>query len=147
MNRAIGFFFLLLLGGILAGCQRPAPPRLLLDGASFVLRGTWEADLDTAKEEASAKSDVWWAQVSDTERYWVPRNGARFAAMGTGEPTAALCRQTALSEEPIDGSVGPTNRIPTGSFLCARTAEGHLAIVKVENYDWALTLRVWVWDR
>ncbi len=145
MARTVALFMLL---GLLAACSRETPPRLVVDGASFTLRGTWHADLDRAQESRfSPDVDVWWEQVTATERYWTPRNGARFAPMGTARPDFAACRRAALSGARIDGSDGPSNRIPSASFLCGRTAEGRTVVVEVLNYGYILDLRVWVWDR
>lgn len=46
-------------------------------GSSLTIRGTWLCDLD-AGAEASANADFWWEQVTSTERYLVPQNGATF---------------------------------------------------------------------
>ncbi len=133
---------------LLTGCENPGP-RLLVDGATFTLRGTWYADLDRAQEIGPGElgSDVWWEQVTTTERYWVPENGAKFTAFGTTRPDLADCQRAALTETKINGSAGPSNRIPSGTYLCGKTNEGHTVIVEVVNYGYNLDLKVWVYDR
>jgi len=91
-------------------------------------------------------ADVWWEQVTATERYWRSKNGARFAVMGAAKPSPADCQSAPLSDTPIDGSDGPTNQIPSGTYLCGRTAEGRIAIVLVEQYGYNLDLRVWIYE-
>ena len=144
MKKTLGL--LLLLGlGLLAGCQNPSAP--LVDGEVLLLPGTWHADLDVPEVPypGTSATDVWWEQVTATERYWVPENGAGFAVMGLAKPSPADCQGAPLSDAPIDGSSGPTNQIPSGTYLCGRTAEGRIAVVRVEQYGYTLVLRVWVY--
>jgi len=47
-------------------------------GDNLVIRGTYMCDLDSGKETQTS-SDFWWQQVSATERYLTPQNGAIFA--------------------------------------------------------------------
>jgi hypothetical protein len=47
-------------------------------GDNLVIRGTYSCDLDSGKETQTS-SDFWWQQVSATERYLTPQNGATFA--------------------------------------------------------------------
>ncbi len=138
---------MLVLGlGLLAGCQTQTGH--LVDGEILLLPGTWSADLDVPEVPYpdTSTTDVWWEQVTATERYWVPEHGARFAVMGTTKPSLADCQSASLSDAPIDGSNGPTNQIPSGTYLCGRTAEGRTAIVRVEQYGYTLVLRVWVYQ-
>ncbi len=146
MTRTFG---LLLLLTLLAACSPETPPRLLVNGATLTLRGTWHADPDRAQEigPGDPGSDVWWEQVTTTERYWVPENGAKFTAFGTTRPDLADCQRSALTETKINGSAGPSNRIPSGTYLCGKTNEGHTVIVEVVNYGYNHDLKVWVYDR
>ncbi|MEM3112723.1 MAG: hypothetical protein QXY90_06760 [Candidatus Anstonellales archaeon] len=47
-------------------------------GDNLTIRGTYSCDLDSGKETQTS-SDFWWEQVSATERYLTPKNGANFA--------------------------------------------------------------------
>lgn len=46
-------------------------------GDNLVIRGTYSCDLDSGKETQTSR-DFWWQQVSATERYLTPQNGANF---------------------------------------------------------------------
>jgi hypothetical protein len=49
-------------------------------GNSLIIHGTWLCDLDEGVEEgATSTSDFFWEQVTGTERYLTPRNGAQFS--------------------------------------------------------------------
>jgi hypothetical protein len=47
-------------------------------GSGLRVRGTWECDLDRGKESSDG-ADFWWEQVTESERFLVPENGAVFA--------------------------------------------------------------------
>jgi hypothetical protein len=49
-------------------------------GDSLEISGTWSCDLDAGLEVTSSpERDFFWEQVSGTERYLTPQNGAEFA--------------------------------------------------------------------
>jgi hypothetical protein len=49
-------------------------------GGSLTITGTWSCDLDEGVEEVNTSTrDFFWEQVTGTERYLSPQNGAQFS--------------------------------------------------------------------
>jgi hypothetical protein len=106
------------------------------------VRGTWTFDFDTGVEGASG-SDVWWNQLSSTNRQLQPyTSGAMLFNMGAANydaVTKAQLQGLAYSTTPINGS-DSGNQMPPGTVIAIKTNTGRYAKMKVIAKDAANTL-------
>ncbi len=73
------------------------------DGENLVIKGTWFCDLDLGEEGAPSTSDDFhWELVTDVERYFAPRNGARFAIF-----KEVSLKETNIKESYFEGWLEP----------------------------------------
>jgi len=61
-------------------------------GRKLRIRGTWSCDLDQGKESKDG-ADFFWQQVTETERYMNPKNGALFAKLPSDEMSSTNSRK------------------------------------------------------
>ena len=101
-----------------------------------VILGTWKWDVETNKQASSDISDFWWEQITDTERYLVPENGAEAKLIPNGNfdtiDPAFIDKQT-LSTDKISGADKGGVLVP-GTVVVFRTVEGNLGKMQVERY-------------
>jgi hypothetical protein len=108
----------------------------------IVVKGTFTCDLDAGSEGGNLP-DFQWEQVSRTERYLKPLNGAVFFLVGKvpwGEVTYAALERYPYSSARIDGSDN-SNRLSPGSVIAYRTAKGRLGKFIVDDTGSDLTIR------
>lgn len=95
--------------------------------------GTWTWDVESNRLGDRSDADFWWEQVTDTDRYLVPLNGAKTAIV-EGQTferiDAAYVRRVALSQEKIAGGV-----LKPGAIVVFRTAKGRLGKLQVVGYE------------
>jgi len=106
--------------------------------------GTWIFDFDKVEmcDYPSDEADLFWQQVSTTERYIVPWNGAEFANLGIiNFDTVVDCSIYKLSTDKIDGSVDH-NTIPSGTVLVVKTSLGNYAKMRIDTYGEDLRVTV-----
>jgi hypothetical protein len=138
--------------GALPTRTRPASPTptVSTEGAGpeiyskgkLTIRGTWSCDLDIGAE-TSAGEDFWWSQQTETRRYIVPKNGAKFSVIGGREfdsITYSDLRRASYSTEAINGSDALYNRIPQGTVVAFITSEGRYGKFRVDNYGYNLAI-------
>lgn len=78
--------------------------RIHSQGAGLTIRGTYSCDLDAGREGRDS-ADFFWRQATSTERYLVPRNGARFALhreLGSVEQPMGLGEFVAIVKQIYD---------------------------------------------
>lgn len=111
----------------------------------FNVRQTWMADLDEGSEVSNG-ADFWFEAVTATERYLVPRNGAQLVRAGTQAVDYKACTEAPLATARI-----PLQSLPAGTFLCARTNQGRISAVRVENNvgpsPGVLTISFTTWEK
>jgi hypothetical protein len=108
----------------------------------LIVRGTFHYDLDDGKE-TTAGADFWWEQQSTVKRYLTPTNGANFFVVGIKEFESIRysdMEHYPYSAEKIDGSDGPSSRIPAGTVVAYKTNEGRLGKFIVDEYGYNLTI-------
>lgn len=91
-----------------------------------VVHQTYLFDLDTGAE-TSAGADFWFQAVTSTELYLAPRNGARLALGDGSDRGHGGCSAASFSTTRI-----PLASVPVGTFVCARTSEGHISQFRVD---------------
>ncbi len=108
------------------------------------IKGTWDFDVDTGQNTASM-ADLFWDQVTETERHIVPRNGAKYANLGIVDFDSVVNFSSySMSEDIIDGSVDH-NAIPDGTVLAIKTDIGNYAKMRIDNYGNNLTVTIVVY--
>jgi hypothetical protein len=94
--------------------------------------GTWAWDVESNRPADRQEADFWWEQVSATERYLVPLNGAK-ATIVQGQDferiDAGYIRKIALSQEKLRGDA-----LKPGVIVAFRTAEGGVGKLQVLGY-------------
>ncbi|MEM3661107.1 MAG: hypothetical protein QXU11_12085 [Thermoproteota archaeon] len=110
-----------------------------------IIPGTSSFDVDSGKAVGLAEkalADLWWEQVTKTERYLVPLNGAKIANLGIVDfDSITDCSDYPLSEQKIDGSIG-SNTIPNGTVLIIKTNMGKYAKMRIDSYGYNLHVTV-----
>ncbi len=94
-------------------------------------------DFEQGLRASLASADVWWQQVDPTKRFLVPMNGAALAALGPTQferLSPQILANERLSQQHLDGSVGPSNVLATGSVVVIRTRHGRFAKMHVDAY-------------
>ena len=112
---------------------RPAPPekeQVLAKGRT-VIPGTWSWRIE-GNTIATGSADLFWEQVSGSERNLVPRGGAAWAVLkGKRFEKVGLAglRGASYSDDKLPGS-----SLRPGTVLALRTRDGKLAKLKVVGY-------------
>ena len=112
---------------------------------NLVIRGTWSCDLDQGLETETG-ADFWWEQETETIRYIVPRNGARFCVPGLSNFNSITPNNLAglaYSSAKINGSNTASNRIPKETIIAVITSEGRYCKFKIDDYGYNLHI-TWV---
>lgn len=102
-----------------------------------VVKGTWSWDIDTDTDGSSPGADLWWEQVSATERYLVPKNGAEFALLsGATFESLDLSDLQAATYSTDRLSASDTGAvIDAGSIVAVHTTEGSYAKLLVTGFQ------------
>lgn len=99
---------------------------------SRVIPGTFAWDIEANRIGSNGQTDLWWQIVNDTERYFIPENGAQIAVVtdrAFDKIDRAYAESLQLSAQRISNST-----LAPGTNLVVRTGEGHLAKVRVVRY-------------
>jgi hypothetical protein len=114
-----------------------------LPTSSAVISGTWLFDLENARPVPLSEHgyDLWWQQVDSETRYIVPRSGAQFAVMGPVDFDTMDCSSAPYSSNKIDRSIY-NNQIPDGTVLCAKTRNGMLVKMRIDEYGYSLEVTI-----
>ena len=151
MNRTFFVFYLFAVWGLFFGLFMIQSSMLGKAGPSVVtmtatIKGTWSFDVDTG-QDVGYMADLWWEQVTETERRIVPQNGAEYANLGIVDFNSIVDFSSYnFSGDPIDGSVDH-NTIPDGSVLIVKTDIGNYAKMRIDNYDYNLNVTIVVYRK
>lgn len=102
----------------------PVTPGIHKQGR-FTVRQTWHGDLDTGAESNNG-ADFWFQAATATERFLVPKNGAKFVRMGSRVPKYADCKGASFSTNKI-----AIQTLSAGTSVCAMTSEGRVSAFRV----------------
>lgn len=94
-------------------------------------------------------TDVWWEQVTSTERAMAPVNGAKVANIGVTNftnVTAAQLKGLSYSTTGIDGNNDSTNKLVAGDVWAVHTDGGHYVKVKVVTYAFNIVIDYVLYD-
>jgi len=110
---------------------------------SLTIGGTQTLDVDTGQVGSSSPdTDLWWSQVTSTERFLVPENGAELANLGIVDFDSVVdCSIYTLSKDPINGSVD-NNTIPDGTVLVIKTNIANYAKMRIDIYGYDLNVTI-----
>ncbi|MCP4258896.1 MAG: hypothetical protein GY774_15545 [Planctomycetes bacterium] len=131
MNRMV-YVAILVAPIALSGCRKA-------DVSAYsrtVILGTYAWDVEADQQVSSDFVDFWWEQVTDTERYLVPKNGATAKLVPDsdfGKIDPVFIKEQDLSIEKISGS-DEGGLLTPGAVVVFRTAEGNLGKLQVEKY-------------
>lgn len=119
----------------------PTPTLGVYNSGKVTVDPTFLADLDDI-EQKSASADIWYENVSASERYITPRNGATLLKM-SGTPSYDDCKSASLSSSRVSFA-----SFSVGSWFCFRTDEGRYGRFEVESLpgsppDLVLDVRTW----
>jgi bla regulator protein BlaR1 len=96
---------------------------------------TWDVDEDILAF-GKEKTDLWWEQVDETNRFLTPQNGAQLAILPgaafeqvTAEQARALKLSTAKLSASDEGSV-----LPPGTIVVFRTNRNRLGVLEIVRY-------------
>ncbi len=109
------------------GDPTATPPPVLAADGDLDLDQTYSVDLDTGTI-GSADRDLWFEAVSALEKYYTPRNGARFTQWGGSAPSLSDCMGATLSTAKI-----PLGDVDVGDWLCYETNQGNYGRLEVEG--------------
>jgi hypothetical protein len=111
-----------------------------------VLRGTWLFSFDRGAETGAAGADVWWDQMTATQRQLVPQGSAQIVNLGAKDFNAtdlAVLQGLSYGTAPIAGNADGTNQLGAGDIFAVLTGGRNFAKVEVVEYGYNLHLR-WV---
>ncbi|WP_420129100.1 hypothetical protein [Longimicrobium sp.] len=119
------------------------PSASIVSQGTITIPGTWLFDFDTGTI-TDAGAEVWWRQMTSTERALTPQGGAQLARLGAVNYNAISYPELlglAYSAAPIDGGVGAGNQLTNGTVFAVRTAAGNVAKAQVLSYGYDLQIR------
>lgn len=111
---------------------------------NITINGTDTYDFDLVDN-----TDVWWDQVTSTQRAMAPANGATLANIGVtnfANVTAVQLQGLSYSNTPIDGNNDSTNKLVNGDVWAVHTDGGHFAKVLVVTYGYNIVLDYVLYD-
>lgn len=111
---------------------------------NITIKGTFEYDFDLVDN-----TDVWWEQVTSTQREMAPINGAKLANIGVtnfANVTASQLHGLSYSTSPIDGNNDSTNKLVNGDVWAVYTDGGHYVKVMVVTYGYNIVINYVVYD-
>jgi len=112
---------------------------------TIVLKGTWIFDCETGTlGGAGGAGDIWWEQMTATERQMKPVNGAKIVNLGQvdwSSVTHATLQTLSFSTTPIPGSTDASNQLTNGNIFAVLTNAGNYAKVQVLDYGYNMTVR------
>lgn len=113
---------------------------------NVTVQGTWSCDLDSGQQVStfSNQADFRWEQISSTERYLSPQNGAMFYVVGDVDFSSIRYSDLTgypYSSDNIDGSDPPNNQIPVGTVVASATNENRYCVFEIKVHGWTLTIR------
>lgn len=122
----------------------PVQP-ILTNGTASILQNTcFDLDNGTVVDISSSQADFCW-QVSDPTRSLTPQTTAQVANQGASAPPGyQTCLNASLTSSPVDGSPS-SNQIPSGTYLCFRTSDSHVAMVHIDMYGTDLQITYTTW--
>jgi hypothetical protein len=111
---------------------------------NITIKGTFSYDFDLVDN-----TDVWWEQVTSTQRDMHPQNGATIANIGVtnfANVTVAELKGLSFSSTPIDGNNDSSNKLVNGDVWAVHTDGGHLVKVLVVSYGYNIVLNYVFYD-
>jgi hypothetical protein len=125
---------LLLLPATVLAAPAPLPKPLApkKDEGRTVVLGTWAWAVAGNKLGGLEGADLFWQQVSDTERNLVPLGGAGWALL-EGKPFEKVALKDLKKASYSTGKLFGSSLRP-GTIVALRTRDGHFAKLKVVGY-------------
>jgi hypothetical protein len=120
----------------------------IVSQGTTVLKGTWIFDCETGalSGNLSGPGDIWWEQMTATQRQMAPVSGARIVNLGAVDFNAlthAELQSLVYGNAPIPGNTGAGNQLVDGDVFAVRTNAGNFAKVKVITYGYDMKIQ-WV---
>jgi eukaryotic-like serine/threonine-protein kinase len=122
----------------------PVQPVQANGSTTIAQNSCFDLDNGTIVALSDTEADFCW-QVTDPNRSLTPQNTAQIAVQSAGtQPGFQDCLNASLSGNPINGSPG-SNDIPSGTYLCFRTSDGRVAMMRIDMYgsDLQATYTTW----
>jgi len=134
MTRSIAALLIILVGFL--GCATDSDKTTTSERTTVILGTcTWEVESNNNREPSDS-ADFWWEHATETERYLVPKYGAKVAVI-TEEDfdkiDASFIEAQNLSEEKISAS-DENGVLNPGAIVAFKTAEGNPGVLQVVGY-------------
>lgn len=136
-RHAMNHLGMLIVAGILSGLSGCATLQEVAEYNRTVVLGTYAWDIESNDQGGfSDRSDFWWEQVSDTERFLTPMNATRAKLVRNinfDRINPAFIGEQHLTVEKISGA-DEGGLLTPGAVVVFRTTEGNLGKLQVEKY-------------
>ncbi len=120
---------------LLSGCAKNDEDTEQVYNTTVIL-GTWYWNVETDTQGSSDVTDFKWDQITETERYLAPKNGAEAKVIPNGDFDAidsTFIEKQILSTDRISGPDEDHGLVP-GTVVVFKTVEGNLGKLQVEEY-------------
>jgi hypothetical protein len=116
----------------------------VISQGTALLKGTYLFNCETGTVGSSG--DIWWNQISSTQRQMVPQSPAKILNLGIvdfNSLTATNLDDYTYSSTPIIGNNDSTNKLVTNDVFVVKTKVGHYTKIKVLSCGYNLSIQ-WV---
>lgn len=134
-------------GGFISKIDLVRPLAAIVSQGTATIKGTWAFDCETGTITApDIVRDIWWEQMTATERKMVPQGTAEIVNLGAvnfNSVTPASLQSYDYTTTPINGNNDASNKLVAGDVFCVKTREGNYCKLKVVTYGYDLVVK-WV---
>jgi hypothetical protein len=134
-------------GGFISKIDLVSPSIAIVSKGTTTIKGTWLFDCESGTISGlSTVGDIWWEQVTATERKMVPQGTAELVNLGVvnfNSVTPASLQSYNYTATPINGNADASNKLVAGNVFCVKTREGNYCKIQVLTYGYDLVIK-WV---
>jgi hypothetical protein len=106
----------------------PVEPPVTFSTGPIDLPQTWNANLDNGVVGGGGV-DIWYEAVTDSEKYLVPKGGAKLALGDGSNRGYAGCVGEDFSTDRV-----PLEDMPVGTYVCAKTDQGRISQFRINGF-------------
>lgn len=109
---------------------------------SISIRGTFSYDLDLGIQEKQSSSDIFWEQVTETDRYLTPLNGCGLCVLGQiaefDKIDTTFLEKLTYSQSKVNGHDDARNQIPDNTIIAFKTKGNQYGLLRINEYGYNL---------